>query len=719
MPKISVITVTYNPQAFLADFFTSLAAIDQKNIELEVIMVDNGSTDGAVQWVREHHPNVTVLENDENNYTRALNLGISQSSGEYVAIVNNDATVHEQWAQGFLEVFDQEEKIGAVQSKIFFAENDKLNSVGVEEVEHFYFKDIGFEEEDSVRYAKAAQRDYVTGGSVMFRRACLDDVGPWDEDFIMFMEDVDYSALCRAKGWQLWYSPNSILYHQYHGSTSQSLCEYFCTRNRFFFVAKHFPQELPACIPTSHFYKKGEYDLLYRTLLHSVRKMCECHDTKTVSKVLKGLKKALPGYLGEVSAHNFFTQLEVVLGLRKMRVGIYDHAGHFAGGGQRYVAEMAAIMQDDYDVTYIFNNEVKLSDYKEWFDLNLSGCSMKVIKIPFFEKRKRYTADEGMVIKENTNPFDIISKESLNYDIFINANMLGKVNPLSPASIFVCHFPDQERARFFQVDKYDYLVINGDYTGEWVNKRWQLQPTHKLYPPISMYNPDSAVDKKEKMILSVSRFEVSGSKKQMELITAFSAMCEEFPERTEGWKLVLMGGSTPDNVYFRQLEEAAESARCPIEIKANAPFGDIKDNYRRASIFWHACGLDETLPQRVEHFGMTTVEAMQNCCVPIVIDGGGQREIVVQGKSGYRFSSLQELQEFSFSIMDDEQKRLEMAGQAFERSHLFNQKVFKGRLESLLQEIDIALLGRDVLPTIQPAANDQQEGQPEADQDGA
>ncbi len=94
----------------------------------------------------------------------------------------------------------------------------------------------------------------------------------------------------------------------------------------------------------------------------------------------------------------------------------------------------------------------------------------------------------------------------MNYDIFVNANMLGKVNPLSPVSIFVCHFPDQEKGRFFQVDKYDHLIINGDYTGEWVKKRWQLEPTNKLYPPVNMYNPASTPDHKENMILSVSRF---------------------------------------------------------------------------------------------------------------------------------------------------------------------------------------------------------------------
>lgn len=703
MTQIAILTVTYNARVFIAEFLDSVFAADHKGIDFQLYVIDNGSTDGTQALVAEQYPEVTLIESDENNYTRALNVGIAQSSGDHVVIVNNDATVEKQWLQGLLGVMEGNEKIAAVQSKIFFTGGRKLNSVGVEEIEHFYFRDIGFEEPDSARFSEPAQRDYVTGGSVMFRRTALEDIGPWDEEYVMFMEDVEYSARAREAGWELWYAPESILYHQYHGSASQELCEYFCTRNRFLFVARHFPMELAATIPTSHFYKKGEFDLLYRSLLHAVRKMVETRSGDTVREVLEHLKVALPKYLGEVSAHNFFSHLQVLLGLRKPRVGIYDHAGHFAGGGQRYVAEMAALMQDRYDITYIFNNDVELSSYKEWFDLDLSRCSMKVIRIPFFEERQRYTPDEGMVVDEVDNPFDIISQETLNYDIFINANMLGKVNPLSPVSIFVCHFPDQEKARFFQVDKYDYLVINGDYTGEWVDKRWGLEPTHKLYPPVNMFNPESSPTDKEKIILSVSRFELGGSKKQLELIQAWSDLCEENPEEAKGWKLVMMGGSTPGNTYLDAVNEAVAAANCPIEIKPNSTVAEIKDHYKRAAIFWHACGLDETKPQLVEHFGMTTVESMQNCCVPIVIDGGGQREIVEHGKSGYRFSTLEQLRVYTLIVMEDQERCQKMAKAALERSHLFGMEVFEQTLDALLEEIDINLCGRDVLAGPAPA----------------
>lgn len=696
--RVSVITVTFNALGFIENFVKSVLSTDQAGLELEIIVVDNGSTDGTLALLQDQYPDITLLENDENNYARALNLGIGRASGEFVVVSNNDAFVDSRWLHGFLEIFQQDETIGAVQSKIYFAENKLINSVGVEEIEHFYFRDIGFEEEDSERYASPAERKYVTGGSVMFRSACLEEVGPWDEEFIMFMEDVDYSVRCREKGWQLWYAPGSILYHQYHGSSSHELCEYFCTRNRFLFVAKHYPLELASCIPSSHFFKKEEYDLLCRSLLHSVRTLYQCHDTDTFTKVLQLLGKCLPGYIGEVSAYTFFSQLEVLLGLRKIRVGIYDHAGHFTGGGQRYVAEMAAIMQERYDITYIFNREVDINIYKDWFDIDLSRSTVKVINIPFFDKKKTLTPNEHMVLTQNHNTFDVIARESLNYDIFVNANMLGKVNPLAPVSIFVCHFPDQEKGRFFQVDKYDYLVINGDYTGEWVEKRWQLKPTRRIYPPINMFNPASAPADKEKIILSVARFELAGSKKQLELVNAFSEMCRDFPVESRDWRLVLVGGSSADNSYLDSVKQAVANAQCKIELRPNAPVAEVRDLYRRAAIFWHACGLDETIPEKIEHFGMTTVESMQNYCVPIVIDGGGQREIVVHEASGFRFSNLEELKAFSVRVIADRELCQQMAEQAFQRSQLFNQDVFRSNVECLLNQVELDLLGRDILP---------------------
>lgn len=685
---VSILTVCYNDREFLQDFFTSLLSVDKPNVELEIIMIDNGSSDDSVALVQESFGQVTVLKNHQNNYAGALNLGIAHARGDYVAVVNNDTMVQPQWLTELLKAFDSNSRIGVVQSKPPSSNTGVADNVISEEVEHFHFRDIDMGE------AESGQRD---GGPVMFRRECLADVGKWDEEFILLMEDVDYSARCRKNGWKLLYSPVSTCYRTRQTDTANELHTYFLARNRLLFAAKHCPDKLSSLITSSHFCREQEYDNLYRILLQCVRAIAQQYDAEIMSHTLSSLKAPLLEALGETSTYTFYSQLQVVLGLRTIRVGIYDHAGHFAGGGQRYVAEMAAELQKRYEVTYIFNNDVTLDKYREWFDLDLSDCNMKVIKIPFFEERHTYTPNEAAVLSEQHNVFDIISRESLKYDIFINANMLSKVNPLSARSIFMCHFPDQEKTRFFQVHKYDHLITNSDYTGEWVRKRWRMEPTRKLYPPVNMFNPASGPEKKEKIILSVSRFESSGSKKQLEMVKNFSKIQKADPETTQGWKLVLIGGSSPENTYLEKVKK--EASKSPgVEIRPNASVEDIKDMYRRAAIFWHACGLDETKPERVEHFGMTTVESMQNYCVPIVIDGGGQREIVQPGESGYRFSTLEELSTYSLRVMGDQAEQQRLAVNAYDRSMLFSREVFTGKLNILLEEIEDDLMAYEALP---------------------
>jgi GT2 family glycosyltransferase len=686
--KVSVIIVNHNGKDYLSDCLHSLLQADTHNAAVEIIMVDNLSRDDSVGFVREKFPEVTIIENTVNNYVHALNTGITQSRSDYVAFLNNDTIVDKEWLNGLMQVMLSDKNTGAVQSKILFSEGTKINSVGVEEVEDFYFRDVGFDEYDRGQFEDIREIEYCSGGSVLFRRKCLEDVGLLDEDLIMFFEDIDYSIRCRAKGWKIFYAPKSLVYHRYHGSASADLCDYLCSRNRLVCLAKHFPRRLAKGIKTSHFFLRGDKNNLYRFMLQSVRKLLEYHDTETALMVLDELKGIAEEVFGTVIAYQFFSQLEVILGLRKVRIGIYDHAFHFAGGGQRYVAKMAEILKDTYEITYIASKEITREKYREWFQIDLSDINLKIIKIPFFERMGRYFIDEGLVVNEESNPFDSISEESMQYDIFINANMLGKVRPLSLRSVFVCHFPDRKKEKFFHVDKYHYLISNSTYTSYWIQKRWGLIPTHLIYPPVDMYSGQASPERKKKIILSVARFEVGGSKKQVELAKAFQELARKNREVRDAWTLILAGGNYPDNDYFELVRKEIRSAECSIELKPNASYEELKRLYADAAIFWHACGLHEKDPHLIEHFGMTTVEAMQNYCVPIVIDGGGQREIVENTVSGFRFNTIQELIFYTQVVIHDEALRKGLSLGAYQRSHQFGFEIFKKQVTELFSEIE-------------------------------
>jgi len=144
-----------------------------------------------------------------------------------------------------------------------------------------------------------------------------------------------------------------------------------------------------------------------------------------------------------------------------------------------------------------------------------------------------------------------------------------------------------------------------------------------------------------------------------------------------GWRLVLAGGSPADNAYLDKIRAYLCRSPAPeVELKVNVSASELKSIYGKAKLFWHFCGLGQTDPAKVEHFGMTVAEAMQNGCVPIAFRGGGQTEIVEDGLSGYLFSSEKELVERTLSLVENPARIDEMSEHAHTRGRTFRKEVF-------------------------------------------
>ncbi len=392
---------------------------------------------------------------------------------------------------------------------------------------------------------------------------------------------------------------------------------------------------------------------------------------------------------GHQAAYNILLRLEAVFGLRKPSIAVYDNALHFIGGAQKYGCTMAESLQENFDVTLISHKKVSLDQLQDWYGLDLKKCKIKVIKIPFFEKRKeeKDTFDAGEVDLKKENPFHVISRESGGYDIFINNCMLEMVYPLSNISEFVCHFPEREKSRFFHVDKYTHILCNSQYTGEWIKRKWDLDPDKVFYPPVEM---DGALERmnKEKVILSVSRFELSGKKQQLEMVKVFEKMTRKYPEITREWKMVIAGGSHEKNPYLERVKKTSQSLPFgKVILKINISLDELKELYQKASIFWHLAGLEQIDPDRAEHFGMTTVEAMQNRCVPVVYKEGGQKEIVEDQVSGLFFETRDELMDKTIELIDSKTRLGEMGRSAYERGKEFNKEKFQNRVKKHFEKV--------------------------------
>jgi glycosyltransferase involved in cell wall biosynthesis len=150
-----------------------------------------------------------------------------------------------------------------------------------------------------------------------------------------------------------------------------------------------------------------------------------------------------------------------------------------------------------------------------------------------------------------------------------------------------------------------------------------------------------------------------------------------------GWKLILAGGLlSSDDKYFKSI--TSKTNGLPIQCIANISFTHLQELYANSSIYWHAAGYGETNPQYMEHFGMTTVEAMAAECIPIVYNAGGQPEIIEHEKSGYIWNTQDECLLYTQKVIHSEKMREDMQAQAKQRAELFSIELFYRRFDALL-----------------------------------
>ena len=227
-----------------------------------------------------------------------------------------------------------------------------------------------------------------------------------------------------------------------------------------------------------------------------------------------------------------------------------------------------------------------------------------------------------------------------------------------------------------RMDSYQLKTAISDFSRQWAQKRWHID-CEVVHPPV---NTSFRSVEKERIILSVGRFAVEGeghTKKQELMLDTVLRMKEV---RSQGWKYFCVGGLGPTlehKAYFEKLSDLAVASGSHLE--ANVDRDELTRLYERASIFWHAAGYGEDQnirPIFVEHFGISTVEAMAAGCVPVVINKGGQSEIVQHGISGFLWNTVNELQDYTNQLIKDDGLRARMAGAARQRAQVFNRERF-------------------------------------------
>ncbi len=265
-PFCSIIVLNYNGEKFIPKTIASLVDLNYPKNRFEIIVVDNASQDKSLQIINdlvtsnkpnptasvERGPVIRALSLQKNiGFAAGNNMGIRQATGEYVALLNNDCVVHPDWLKELVTCAQENEKIFAVNPKVYLGESNKIQNAGIRIFPNGYAQDIGAipknkkqdYEEDKGQYDTIREVDAACAVATLYRKSILDRIGLFDENFFMYYEDVEISERARSKGYKIVYTPKAIVHHQ-HAATSTEWSPFFIyhsERGRLMYMALHFP----------------------------------------------------------------------------------------------------------------------------------------------------------------------------------------------------------------------------------------------------------------------------------------------------------------------------------------------------------------------------------------------------------------------------------------------------------------------------------------------
>lgn len=354
-----------------------------------------------------------------------------------------------------------------------------------------------------------------------------------------------------------------------------------------------------------------------------------------------------------------------------MRVGIFSPYLDSPGGGERYTLTLAEHLSRQGHLVHLFWDDKDVGKMLgERFNLDLG-------KIEFIEDI--FSSNKNVPQKwQITRKYDLIfylSDGSIPF-LFAKKNILHFQVPFTGVN-------GRSILNKLKLTKFSHIICNSHFTKKYIDQEYGIK-SQVIYPPVAV--EDFKPGKKENKILSVGRFtQALHAKKQHVLIEVFK---KNSKQDLKNWRLILAGGALrEDEGYVNALKESSRGY--PIEVKVNIKFAELKKDYSQAKIYWHATGFgedEEDYPERMEHFGMTVVEAMASGCVPVVIGKGGTPEIVNDGKNGFLWQTKKELEEFTLRLIKSQKLWQKLSTQTIKDSQKFSKKVFCQKFNEIIKD---------------------------------
>lgn len=220
--KICIVVPNWNGKEALA---TCLNSLLEQTLPLTVIVVENGSSDGSLEFIQENYSVVQILPQPKNlGFAGGVNVGIRyaiENGYEFVALFNNDAVAGQDWLAGLVRAID-DKKVGIATCTLMSIDKSHLDSTGDLLTNWGLPFPRGRGEKPQNQYDDQPDVFGASGGASLYRASMLKEIGLFDEDFFAYYEDVDISFRAQLAGWKVRYVPEAVAYHQI-GATSSKI----------------------------------------------------------------------------------------------------------------------------------------------------------------------------------------------------------------------------------------------------------------------------------------------------------------------------------------------------------------------------------------------------------------------------------------------------------------------------------------------------------------
>ncbi len=250
--KVSVVILNWNNYDVIGKCLDSVLRQSYKN--LEVIVVDNASRDGSREMIQSRYPRIILLPQAKNlGFAGGVNRGIESATGDYIALLNSDAVADPDWIANLLDGMLGEAVVGACASKMLdFYDKKKIDSAGIRIFTTGRASDRGYGELDVGQYDCQEEIFGASAGAAMYRTRVFEEIGGLDEEFFVYLEDVDLAWRMRNAGFKTLYCPKAVVYHirSYSTSKTSRVQRYYGARNRVLLLLKNMPRiQLIANLP--------------------------------------------------------------------------------------------------------------------------------------------------------------------------------------------------------------------------------------------------------------------------------------------------------------------------------------------------------------------------------------------------------------------------------------------------------------------------------------